>query len=168
MRKDTILSASDKGCIKCRGNNKSATSDAVHNIYYGHYRTGAISRGFDWNLNKEDFNKLISQDCFYCGKQPEELQSLKRYNRTNKPILVNGVDRINSSLGYSKENCVPCCTMCNRMKLDYSLSDFYNHVSRIYNHIKSSQTISEESTLQANGNGKGSCPEKDNDIVESV
>lgn len=54
------------------------------------------------------------------------------------------------------------------MKLDYSLSDFYNHVSRIYNHIKSSQTISEESTLQANGNGKGSCPEKDNDIVESV
>ena len=119
-------------------------------------------------MSIDDFNTLIHQNCFYCGKQPEELKSLKRHNKTNKPVLVNGIDRIDSSLGYSKENCIPCCAMCNRMKSNYSLSDFYNHISRIYNHIKSSQTISQESTSQADGDGSRGYPGKDNDIVESV
>ena len=42
------------------------------------------------------------------------------------------------------------------MKMDYSIDEFKNKVLDIYNHfIKSSTTISKESTSQANGDGNG-------------
>lgn len=42
------------------------------------------------------------------------------------------------------------------MKNKFSKEDFINKVKSIYNnYIKSSTTISKESTLQANGNGNG-------------
>ena len=65
-------------------------------------------------------------------------------------------DRVDTTKGYFKENCVPCCKMCNIMKNKFSKEDFINKVKSIYNnYIKSSTTISKESTLQANGNGNG-------------
>lgn len=47
----------------------------------------------------------------------------------------NGVDRINSTDGYSISNCVPCCETCNKMKLDYDQHDFLEHVKKITNNI---------------------------------
>lgn len=90
---------------------------------------------------------------------------------------MNGIDRIDSTKGYSADNCVPCCSKCNRMKLDHSIEDFKNHISKIYNHfVKGSETIentstndgSEQSTSQANGGGNGGSPEMENDIVRSI
>jgi 5-methylcytosine-specific restriction endonuclease McrA len=40
--------------------------------------------------------------CVYCGMSISD--------------AGHGVDRKNSHLGYSLENCVPCCTKCNRMR----------------------------------------------------
>ena len=69
---------------------------------------------------------------------------------------ITGIDRIDSTKGYSKDNCVSCCKMCNIMKNKFSKEDFLNKVESIYNYyIKSSTTISKESTLQANGSGNG-------------
>lgn len=48
------------------------------------------------------------------------------------------------------------------------LEKFYDHICKIYNNMRSSQTISKESTSQANGDGSGSDPVKDHDIVESA
>ena len=42
-----------------------------------------------------------------------------------------GIDRIDSSIGYVVENCVPCCTLCNRMKSNLSGREFIAHVDRI-------------------------------------
>lgn len=96
-----------------------------------------------------------------------ELEAVKseEYTYVKDEIRVNGIDRIDSSKGYSIDNCVPCCTMCNRMKLDYKLSDFINHVHKIANHYKSSTTIPQGSTEQTNGSGNGEIPEKEYDIV---
>ena len=42
------------------------------------------------------------------------------------------------------------------MKNKFSEKEFINKINQIYNnYIKSSTTISKESTLQANGNGNG-------------
>ena len=49
-------------------------------------------------------------------------------------IYVNGVDRVNSDLGYEIENCVPCCYRCNSMKMDTSLNEFKDHITKVYNH----------------------------------
>lgn len=146
LRWDAIKEDTKNGrCWKCCGNNKTASSNAVYNILYNRYKQNAISRNFNYELTYPEFYELITQDCHYCGQHPIEVQSLKRYNHTGQPIYTNGIDRIDSSKGYSKDNCVPCCEVCNRMKLDYDLDFFYNHIEKIYNYHKSLTTIEKTS-----------------------
>ena len=145
MRKDVIQNAKGPGCKICNGNNRVPTKDAPLNVYYNNYRTGAISRNLEWKLSLEEFKDIVSKNCCYCGQKPIEKQSLIRYNKTNSPILVNGIDRIDSSKGYSKENCVPCCFSCNRMKSNLYYKDFLHHIRKIYRY-SSSTTI--EKTLE--------------------
>jgi hypothetical protein len=38
------------------------------------------------------------------------------YCAGNLPEAGSGVDRKNSNLGYTEENCVPCCARCNRIR----------------------------------------------------
>lgn len=63
---------------------------------------------------------MINQECYYCGAIPNP---------------YNGIDRINSAEGYYLDNCVPCCEMCNKMKLDYPIKEWYNHMKKILEHI---------------------------------
>ena len=166
LRKDAIKADTINGkCCKCMGNNKTPTSDVIYNVSYNRYKQGALSRGFNFDLSKEDFKDLVSKNCTYCGSSPSEISSLKRYNKTGTPICINGIDRINSNLGYTKENCVSCCEFCNRIKLNYNLDFFYKHIEKIYNHHKSLTTISKESTTQANGVGSGGPLKIEDDIV---
>lgn len=84
------------------------------------------------NLSLMDFKKIITSNCHYCGEPPK----YKDYLRKNKYaiseiIYANGVDRVNSKYGYSKKNCVPCCSICNSMKLNYTLEQFYTHIEKI-------------------------------------
>ena len=58
-------------------------------------------------LTKEQFQELSSHECHYCGKDGP-----------------NGIDRVDNSIGYTFENCVPCCKHCNYVKGDLSLADF--------------------------------------------
>lgn len=93
------------------------------------------------NLQKEIADKKYKEDRpgFYCGEEN-----------------ANGIDRVDSTKHYTKENCVPCCFICNRMKNKYSINVFLEKIKQIYhNHNESSTTISKESTLQANGSGNG-------------
>lgn len=145
MRKDTILSAKGPGCKLCNGNNKVPTQDGPINVYYNIYRTGAINRGLEWNLSLKEFKEIIFKDCFYCEEHPIEKQSLVKYNKTNIPLLVNGIDRIDPSKGYYKENCVPCCGICNRMKSNFDYKDFLNHIDKIFKYKHSSTTIEKTS-----------------------
>ena len=36
--------------------------------------------------------------------------------KRHSTYVSNGVDRVDSSLGYIEENCVPCCKFCNYAK----------------------------------------------------
>ena len=65
--------------------------------------------------------------------------------------MRNGIDRIDSSKGYSVDNCVPCCAKCNYAKHDLSIDDFKNHIEKIYKHLflESSTTIPAGSTSEA-------------------
>jgi len=65
------------------------------------------------SLSKEDFNKLVHSDCYYCGQKPNQISTRKKYFGIP---MVNGIDRIDNSKGYVKDNCVPCCSNCNFAK----------------------------------------------------
>ena len=139
--------------------------ESVINTIYSGYRTNANSRSISFEITKDDFTKLISQNCFYCNQKPVESQFSKSTNRTDIKFLHNGVDRLNSNVGYILENCVPCCSMCNLIKNKFSIEDFLNKIKQIYIYKQCSTTMPEGSTLQANGSGNGRSPEMDCDIV---
>jgi hypothetical protein len=101
--------------------------------------------GIPYKLTTPQFRGLVVQICDYCGSKPQpwnwfytkEGERTKTHNATSKEwmdqqwICVNGIDRINSSLGYTIDNCVPCCTRCNRMKMVLLEEDFIFHIFKI-------------------------------------
>lgn len=100
----------------------------------------ANGRNYKMNLTREEIKEYLVKPCYYCNCEN-----------------CMGIDRLDSKKDYSKDNCVSCCTICNRMKNKYDLNTFLDKVYKIYNKFynESSTTISKESTLQANGNGSG-------------
>jgi len=104
-------------------------------------------------LPKNEWKKIVFKPCFYCGQidtrnkasSPsfQKLQKLTLDNITmNKyAIKINGIDRIDPLKNYELKNCVSCCTMCNRMKMNFSQKDFLKKVNDIYNNIKQSVFI---------------------------
>jgi hypothetical protein len=81
------------------------------------YIQSAKKRGLAFDISQELFNELIKKDCFYCGQ--------------SAIFQRNGLDRIDNTGGYIKENVVPCCFVCNQMKGKLSEDNFISHLIRI-------------------------------------
>lgn len=101
------------------------------NRLFKNYEHHAKNRNLSFELTRDEFSKLTKQKCSYCGKPP--LQE-KKGTRTNGVYIYNGIDRIDSSIGYIKNNVVSCCGQCNKAKLNYSEKDFLEWVGRVYNY----------------------------------
>lgn len=107
--------------------------ESSFNDLYRNYKSGAKVRNIDFDLSKEEAKILFKQNCYYCGIEPSQIQKLK--NR-NGDFIYNGIDRIDSKFGYTTDNCVACCSKCNRAKLSMSRDDFYLWVKRTYEYLK--------------------------------
>lgn len=81
------------------------------------YISRANKLGIPFELSVDDFQNIISSPCVYCG--------------SSRQI---GIDRLDSSDGYTHENSRPCCTMCNLMKNKHSQEEFLSHIQKIYGH----------------------------------
>lgn len=90
-----------------------------------HYKTNAVKRNLEFELTREKFIELINQNCYYCGTSPE----LRK--RNDVEFYANGVDRIDSSIGYTDKNCIPACKICNNMKWHFTKEDFFKQVKLI-------------------------------------
>lgn len=143
-------------CNNCKRLRLNKPLNVLQYKLYCAYKSGAKARNLEWNLTEADFLKLIKSNCKYCGCEPHKKQKVYYELRKKEFELVNGIDRIDSTKGYTLDNCVSCCEQCNKMKLTYSVKDFLNKVKDIYDFsIKRSTTISKESTSEANADGKG-------------
>lgn len=111
-------------CNKC----EASYQDVLSNRLKNDYKNNARQRNIQWNLSDEKFEELIHQNCYYCGASPE----LRKAHGSEIIGYANGIDRIDSSKPYDDNNVVSCCSKCNRMKNNYDLSEFLEHVSKIY------------------------------------
>lgn len=84
---------------------------------FSYYQTNAKIKGFTFNITLNEFSKLLSQPCHYCGGEGY------------------GLDRIDSSIGYLEGNIVPCCSMCNYMKRTYTEDEFIEQCVKIANYF---------------------------------
>ncbi len=83
-------------------------------------------------LTYEEFLEFTKIDkCYYCNS-----------NIIWRPHHIKGkgnggyhLDRKDNNLGYTKENCVVCCFVCNKMKSTMVKENFINHIQKIYNNI---------------------------------
>lgn len=101
------------------------------NSMYAQYNKSARQRGLPFVLTPSEFATLIDKNCHYCGKGP----SLKAFgvNRMKKDnvngnFIYTGIDRKDSKLGYSVENCVTACKTCNFAKNDMSYDEFISYL----------------------------------------
>lgn len=117
-------------CIKKYYINKY--KNPVEDRYYGNYAYYWNDSKREFKLTKEEFIELVNSKCHYCGIEPFNFQGNK-----NKSVIkaLNGIDRVDSSKGYTKDNTVPCCMHCNRAKMDRNIDDFKNWVKLIYNNL---------------------------------
>jgi hypothetical protein len=100
------------------------------NYYYSTYKRNAKKRSLSFELTKDDFFKLTKGDCNYCGSKPKN--EVKYSGKKNTPpYICNGVDRVNNKKGYTIENSVSCCSICNRAKKDLSLEEFNEWIKNI-------------------------------------
>ena len=120
IRPDSFLSG--RGCPTC--GRRLPNNQADKNRLYYNYQKGAIKRNLEFNLSQEEFLNIVTKNCEYCGEEPR--QSYVEFKH-------NGIDRIDSNIGYTLDICVPCCGKCNMMKSTYSVEDFLEHIKKIYN-----------------------------------
>lgn len=85
---------------------------------YIKYLKNATKRNRTFCLTLDEFNMITEGNCFYCGK-------------INTSIHRNGIDRKNSLYGYELDNCVACCSECNRMKLNTTDISFVEHCKSV-------------------------------------
>lgn len=111
------------GCIR-KGNN------AVKKLLRS-YKKNAFRRNLDWNLSLDNFLLLTSNNCFYCGIKPSKISKSKY-----EEYFYNGIDRKNNSLGYTLENSLSCCTLCNKAKRDLDYKVFTDWIKQIRNYNK--------------------------------
>ena len=70
---------------------------------FAKYKAKVIREGGSFELTKEEYEYLRQQTCIYCRRPTTETHH-------------NGIDRIDSSIGYIRSNCVTCCGGCNIAK----------------------------------------------------
>jgi 5-methylcytosine-specific restriction endonuclease McrA len=110
---------------------------------YRVYRNTASKHGRRWEISFTEFLALTARDCTYCGVPPAQVATpyvtrrgevRNSANPTWASAVVftyNGIDRVDSSVGYVLSNCVPCCRVCNVAKSDMSSDAFEGWIDRI-------------------------------------
>lgn len=100
---------------------------------YAMYRSNAKAKRRVFSLSKSAVESLIFSDCFYCGCSPEENEKNKLGKGANKArqCAYNGIDRKDNNLGYTANNTVTCCSVCNRAKLSLNFDTFLNWIKGI-------------------------------------
>lgn len=95
---------------------KKRTSSKAYSKFIA-YAKSAHTRNRCFYLTIEDFIKINTLDCWYCGHK------------------ATGYDRVDNNIGYKRSNIVPCCIECNYMKGTFSKEKFITKIKQIHENI---------------------------------
>jgi hypothetical protein len=121
------------GCYRARkGKPSPARKEAgvgATNVLFGRYRTSARLRGLPWCLTKLQFYVVGSAACTYCGCDPPMFNN---YGKNYGAVPFNGIDRKDPAGGYSLDNVVPCCAVCNYSKQEMTIEQFKAWIHKVH------------------------------------
>jgi hypothetical protein len=119
-QKQWYLKNKDKKLEQSKINNQKLVEEYPLKALLSSIKSGAKNRKLDFKIDYKFIQNLWKNQkglCYYTNV------SMKLTARQKNPYQVS-IDRIDSNLGYTKENTVLCCQAINYMKNDYSLKDF--------------------------------------------
>jgi hypothetical protein len=131
-------------CKKCsnhqhREYGAMSAQDAQVSIVYSNYKSRAKFKNWEFSLTKSEFSELVRSNCHYCNQEPNKirLDRVKGKRESNdSSCLMNGIDRVDSSKGYTIDNSLPCCEDCNKAKRNLNYNDFLELIKNIYLNLK--------------------------------
>ena len=109
--------------------NKLPDGEASFNALLHGYKDDAKRRDLVFALSSEKFRDLTKSTCVYCGVIP--LQHTSALKGRGTPYVYNGIDRKDNTQGYTEENSVACCGVCNKAKRSMSVSQFMEWIERL-------------------------------------
>jgi hypothetical protein len=122
------------GCLNFtwgHGNKKYPPELASFRAKAGNIKAQAKLRGKSFSLAIDETVALIKGNCHYCGCEPDNTYGPEK---RRVEIKYNGIDRVDSSKGYVRGNCVSCCRFCNSAKLDKTYQEFMAYLDRLVRH----------------------------------
>jgi len=121
---------------------RKTNGESSWNRHFKVYQSSANKREIDFKLSKQEFMSITSKDCYHCGAKPRLINyTKKKLDPDWGNIRANGIDRLDNNMGYTANNCVPCCKPCNNSKLDQTQEEFCSWIKRAYEHMKSEGRI---------------------------
>lgn len=146
---DNLSSGKSKSCgcllnefLSRKGNQFGLFEDreeAILKIQYSHLKRRNTKFGGEV-LSFDEFKSKSFKECHYCGLKysktiEDRLNERKEGKKLSETkININGLDRIDSSKGYTSENTVTCCKYCNTAKNTMSVDEFMEWIKRIYSY----------------------------------
>jgi hypothetical protein len=117
----------------CSCKRRFVAGEAAFNRVYKSYLDGAKKRELNFSLSKDDIKILTKGNCFYCGAPPSQIRI---GNRINGGYVYNGIDRLDNNRGYTTENTVSCCGICNLAKRKMTVQEFIVWIKRIHKYCE--------------------------------
>lgn len=124
----SLLYRTAVGCRNCI--RKLPQESEAFNGLYSAYRTRAARRKISFELTHEQFRELTQMNCHYTGMPPSFI-----FKKRHATYTYNGLDRLNSSIGYTIDNVVPCNGYVNQMKMDIPYNEFIELCALIIKHV---------------------------------
>jgi hypothetical protein len=131
---NTLKNGGNFMCRQCYAERDAANFDSHwgYKAAYSRIKKDARSAERVFEIQLEEFRYLCQQNCYYCGSIPNNLITYRGLNSfTFRYFMYSGLDRINNDIGYTRQNVVPCCIICNRAKNSMPFKDFIDWLNRL-------------------------------------
>lgn len=116
------LISNQTGCRSCWAETqRTANEESLHKLAYQKHCQLADKRGLENKLDFPSWYGLVTSPCHYCG---ESDSNTVVHRNKHVQWKRNGVDRVDSKVGYLPQNCVPCCCHCNYAKRTQSPDEY--------------------------------------------
>ena len=119
------------GCSISNENRGLPEGIGARNALISSYKSSARKKFLDFTLTVEECEQLFQGDCYFCGTPPSTIFTKRN---TKGSYIYNGIDRIDSSNGYTIDNVNSCCPDCNYLKSNRHNDDFLNKIKKIVEH----------------------------------